>query len=186
MKQIRTFFLILVLFSLACQMPIRAAQQEQEQTPIPVATEAAGQLEDQMATAAAELEQTGQVTVTISEAQLTAFVAEQLSANGGDVLTDPQVKLRNGKIEVTGKASVGFLTADAIVILQPYAEQGKLRLSIEEAKFGAVPIPDATLDTLTNTLNQNLDNFTTVNGREFWLETVTVEDGFMTLSGNLE
>jgi tight adherence protein B len=49
MKQIRNFLVMLGLFSLACQMPIRPAQQEQ--TPIPVTTEAAGQFEEQLSTA---------------------------------------------------------------------------------------------------------------------------------------
>jgi uncharacterized protein YpmS len=184
MKPIRTFLLLLVLFSLACQMPIRAASQDS--TSIPISTEAAGQFEDQLATASAELEQTGQVTVIISETQLTSYFAQQLPSSGDVVLTDPQVRLRDGIIEVTGIASVGSLTTDAMVILQPYIEQGNLRLSIQEAKFGAVPIPDAILETLTETLNQNLDNFTTVNGRKFWLETITVADGSMTLSGSLD
>lgn len=184
MKQIRSFLVLLGLFSLACQMPIRAIQPEP--TSIPVSTEAAGQFEDTLATAAAELEQTGQVTVIISETQLTSFVAQQLPANDEYVLTDPQVILRDGNIEVTAIASVGSLSTDAVVILQPYVEQGNLRLSIVDGKFGAIPIPDAILVTLTETLNQNLDYFTTVNGRKFWLETISIADGSMTLSGSLE
>ena len=184
MKQIRTFFLLLVMFSLACQMPIRAAQQDQ--TPIPVTTEAAGQVEEQLATAAVELEQTGQVTVSFSEAQLTSFFAQQLPTSGDVVLTDPQVKLRDGKIEVTGKASIGSLSTDALVILQPYIDQGNLRFSIEEGKLGGLPMPDVTLNFLADTINQNMDYFTTLNGRKFWLEEITIADGTMTLTGRLE
>jgi len=184
MKQIRTFLLLLILFSLACQMPIRAAQQDQ--TPIPVSTEAAGQFEEQLATAAAELEQTGQVTVVFTETQLTSYFTQQLPTSGDVVLTDPQVFLRDGKIQVTGKASVGSLSTDTMVILQPYIDQGNLRFTIEEGKFGSIPMPDVTLNFLSETINQNMEYFTTLNGRKFWLETITIADGLMTLSGSLE
>ena len=184
MKHIRTFLLLLVMFSLACQMPISAAQQDQ--TPIPVTTEAAGQFEEQLATAAAELEQTGQVTVIFSESQLTSFFAQQLPTSGDVILTDPQVILREGKIEVTGKASVGSISTDAMVILQPYIDQGNIRFTIDEGKFGSIPMPDVTLNFLSETINQNMDYFTTVNGRKFWLEAITIADGLTTLSGSLE
>ena len=184
MKRFSAFLILLVLTSLACQMPIRAIS-TQTPTLIPVSTEAVGQMENQMATAAAELEQTGQVTVTFTETQLTSYFAQQLSTSGEMMLTDPQVILANDTIEVTGTAAVGKLKSNTQIILEPYADQGNLRMTILEAKFGKLPVPDAILKTLTNTLNQNLDNLTSINGQKFWLETIEIADGTMTLSGRL-
>ncbi len=184
-KRLTLFVLLLLLTGLACQAPVRLAATETP-SPIPVTTEAAGELESRLATAAAELETTGQVTVTFTENQITSYIVQQLAATQETRLSDPQVTLQDGLIEVTGKVSVSLIKANARIVLEPYVDQGDLRMAIREAKFGSIPIPDATLEELTATLNQNLSEFTSINGRKFRLEVITITDGTMTLSGKLD
>ncbi len=185
MKKMITFLLLLILTSLACSLPFRGSATV-EPTSIPVSTAAAGEVEDQMATAAAELEVNGQVSVILTDTQLTSYIAQKLALNEDSPLTNPQVILQNGQIEVTGKATIGILTAPATIILEPYANQGNLGITIKEAKLGSVPLPQSTLDSISQTLNENLNDLITIRGDKFYLETIAISDGSLTLSGHLQ
>ncbi|HMN58855.1 MAG TPA: hypothetical protein PJ988_00740 [Anaerolinea sp.] len=184
MKKIAILFAILILASLACQLPSRAAPTEQPT--VPVSTEAAGEAESVLATAAAELRASGKVSVTLTETQLTSYIAQRIAAQPDSPIQDPQVILQNGEIEITGKAKVGILSANASIILEPYADNGNLRVNIRGAKFGSVPVPDATIESLSQTLNQNLNDLITIQGEKFYLETIAIADGTLTLSGTLQ
>jgi hypothetical protein len=182
MKRIGAFITILILTSLACQLPLRRSATP-EPTPIPVSTEAAGQVEDQLATAAAELEQTGSVTITFTEAQITSYIANKMIASNQDFFQNPQVLLQDGAIDISGQAKIGMLSSKARLVLEPYADQGNLYIRIRSGKFGSIPVPDATLQSLSETINQNLNELITVNGQKFWLESIQISNGTMTLSG---
>lgn len=185
MKPVYFLMTLLVLVGLACSLPVNRSNDKQlDSTEVPVVVGPA--LEDQMATAAAELSATGQVTVVFTEAQLANYMAERLSTNTDAPLVNPQVLLRDGQIVVSGDLTVAFVKATATFTLRPYIDNGRLQVELVDAKMGSIPIPDDTLTTLTNTINQNLSGLTTIENRQFTLEQVVVADGTITLSGRLD
>jgi len=184
MKKITILFVILILASLACSLPTRTAPTDEPT--VPVSTEAAGEAESVLATAAAELRTSGKISVTLTETQLTSYIAQRIAAQPDSPIKDPQVILQNGEIEITGKASVGILSANASIILEPFANNGNLGVTIREARFGSVPVPDSTIESLSQTLNQNLNDLITIQGEKFYLETIEIGDGTLTLSGTLQ
>jgi uncharacterized protein YpmS len=184
MKKLLVLMVVLILASLACQLPGRAASIAQPT--IVVSKEAAGEVENQLATAAADLNDTGLVTVVFTESQLTSYITEKIADQPDNPIQNPQVLLRDGTIEVTGKAKVGILSTVARLVLEPFANQGNLGVDIREAKLGSLPFPDSTLESISQTLNQNLNDLITVRGDKFYLETISVNDGTLTLSGRLQ
>lgn len=184
MNKILLLIMLLAFTAMACQAPLRiAATSEPER--IVISGEASAEVEQILATAVAELQQTGSVTLSLTEVHLTSYLAEKLAAQPDNPLQNPQIFLRNGVIELTGETSIGDLTANTSLILEPYADQGDFRVSIQEANFGSIPIPEGALNTLADTINQNLGALVTVNGQKFNLQSVVITDGVITLSGNL-
>ncbi len=200
MKKILLLFALLLLTSMACQMPIRAAATPEPER-ILVSGEASAQLQEILATAVAHLQETGSVAVTITEVQLTSYLSEKLASQTDSPLQEPQIRLVDGLIEVTGKASAGPITANATILLEPVAVNGSLNIAIKEANFGSIPLPESTLNSLTDTINQNIGSLATLNNQSFYLDTIAIANhavrsenwryiryanGTMTLSGRLQ
>jgi hypothetical protein len=107
MKNIQIILVICALTaaSLACTMNI-GGPATPDRT-IAVSTEAVGNLETQVQQAL-QSSQDGQVTFVITEEQLTSLLAEKLQSNPDALITDPQVYLSDGTIQIFGKAKKGM------------------------------------------------------------------------------
>ena len=68
-------------------------------------------------TAVANAAQTGTLDLTFTEEQITSYVAIKLAEQADAPFTDPQIFLRDGKLQIFGKAHAGKLTANARIIL---------------------------------------------------------------------
>jgi hypothetical protein len=60
----------------------------------------------------------GSISVTLDEAQLTSIVASELAQRPDPFLNEPLVLLRNGQIELYGKARTGIFTANVSIFVQ--------------------------------------------------------------------
>jgi uncharacterized protein YpmS len=152
-------------------------------TLIPASTEDALQFEQKVTEAVKQLEQSGTITLTITENQLTAFIIQQLQSQTDVPFKDPQVLLRNNQIEVSGTVTSSILTAPGSMVLVPVVDQGNLKINVQSAKIGSIPIPQSTLDSLSNTINQNINSLISVNGTPLDIQSLQVADGQMTITG---
>jgi len=183
MKPFLFLSVLLLSIGLACSLPIRATQPSSNT--IIASGEAAAELESNVATAVAQLEQTGSASLTITENQLTSYLAEKLASQPDSPIQNVQIRLENGSIQLTGQMSVSSLSADLSLTMQPYVDQGNLQVIIQEGQIGSIPLPDATLKTLTQTINQEMVGLVTFHGQQFKLESVSMDNGSMTLKGVL-
>ena len=183
MKRISFFLLVLVLSSVACGLPTRDLPPTP--TAIPVDPAQAQALEDQLATAAAELEAGNLVTLTFTDSQLTSYFAKQLGQQSEFSFADPQVRLTGGNIEVSGKITIEKLSAQAKLVFSTYVAEGRLRMELLDAKLGALPVPDRFLNQINDTMNANMDDMTSVDGRKLDIQSVTVGEGVMTIVGQM-
>lgn len=179
------FFLSVLLLSigLACSLPLRGTQPPS--TAIMASGEAAAELESNVATAVAQLEQTGSASLTISENQLTSYLAVKLASQPDSPIQNAQIRLGNGSIQLTGQMSLSSLSTDLSLTMQPYIDQGNLQVTIQEGQIGSLPLPEATLKTLTQTINQEMVGLVTFQGQQLKLESISIDDGSMTLKGVL-
>jgi uncharacterized protein YpmS len=174
--------LLLAAASLACQAPLKAIPTPTP-TLIPASTEDALQFEQRVTEAVKQLEDTGTITLTITESQLTAFIIQQLQSQNDVPFKDPQVLLRNNQIEVSGTVTSGIINAPGSMVLVPVVDQGNLKINVQSAKIGSVPVPQGTLDNLSTLINQNIDSLISVNGTPLEIQSLQVSDGQMTITG---
>lgn len=182
MRNARLWMLItiLTLAALACALP---GGSKLPASPIPVSTAAATQMQEAVKTAVAEAAETGQLNLTLTEEQLTSYVALQLAEQASTPITDPQIFLRDDKIQMFGTVDTGQVTAQAqVVIAVAIDAEGQLALTIEKADFGPIPVPQSLLENISTAIDQALTQQT---GGNAVLSSVTIVDGQITLTGTV-
>ncbi|MGC1377149.1 MAG: hypothetical protein WA821_13040 [Anaerolineales bacterium] len=197
MKKMRTAILPLILplalAALACTIFVGGP--DYPKTPVPVSTEAVGSLDDQFHAAETAAADSGTLTLTINESQITSLLADKLAeqtdpstgSSQAPFITDPQVYLRDGQIQIYGKAAQGNLQANVRIILSATLDDnGKPVISVVSADFGPLPVAES----LNNAISKMVDEaFTGAIGPAaigFRLESLTIADGVMTLTGRVK
>jgi len=98
---------------------------------------------------------TDEVTLVISEQQLTSFLSERFESDEEPILQHPQVFLRDGEIRIYGTASAGIFEAGALLSIQPIVSSGgDVEFIITMAEFGPVPAPGALTTVLSELLTE--------------------------------
>jgi hypothetical protein len=177
--------LALVVASLACSLGGAKATATAQPTPIPVSSEAAGELEGVWATAVAGPND-GQVSVVMTEEQLTSSIAINLAKNPDSPIKDPQIRLRDGKMTMTANATLQGVKSPVEIIMSAAPDaDGVLKVSIEEAKLGILPMPAALRDSASATINELLSGQFGPQATGVKISAVTIADGQMVLTGTL-
>ncbi len=176
---------VLVLALLACTISVGGPDYPQER--IPVSTEAAGEIQFAMQTAAALGMQTGTITLVITEPQLTSYLAYKLQAQQDPFITDPQVQLRDGRITVYGTAQQGYFRATVKIVLSAGIDaQGQLKIELESADFGPLPVPEALRNVITATVQEAYTGAVGPAATGIRIESITLADGTMTVVGQIK
>ena len=100
---------------------------------------------------------TGEITLVITEQQLTSFLSERIESDEEPILRRPQIFLRDGEIRIYGTASAGVFEAGALLSIQPIVSSGgDVEFDITTAEFGPVPAPGALTTVLSELLTEAL------------------------------
>jgi hypothetical protein len=125
--------------------------------PLAVSTEAAGHLE-------ARIQQNlggepgQQFIMQMTDAEVTSLVATELAKYDESPVTDPKIWFTKGKIYGTGRlVNVLPIETEFYVIATPRIQDGRVVIVIEEFSAGALPIPDSVLDTISQSINETVD-----------------------------
>ena len=124
---------------------------------IAVSTQAAGQLESRIEQSLRG--QPGQQFILrMGDDEVTSLVAAKLAQYEGYIVTNPQIWFTRGKIYGTGKL-VGFLPIDTefFIIATARVQDGKVVVEMEKASTGSLPLPSAALDTISQSINQTVE-----------------------------
>jgi hypothetical protein len=155
---VRVLVAILVLFGTACG-PCNLLSSEVPTPPHPIAvsTEAAAQLESRIQQNLGG--QPGQQFIMrMTDAEVTSLVATKLDEYGDSPVSDPQIWFTKGKIYGTGRLTrVIPIETDFYVVAMARIEDGRVVITIEESSAGALPIPDGLLDTISQSINETVD-----------------------------
>jgi hypothetical protein len=173
----------LALASLACDLSVSGPAAPG--SPIPVSTEAAGQVPE-LWKAAATNAANQQLSVTITEEQLTSFVAIKLQDNPDAPVKDIQVFLRDGKIQIFGKAQGGSVNTTALIVIAvSVTPEGTALFTVEQADFGPLPVPSSLLEGLSSTLNEAFTGQVGSVASGFRVTSITIADGQMAITGTV-
>lgn len=173
---------ILLLSILACTIHVGGPTYPSQE--VPVSTAAAVDLESAVQTAVAAESNTGKVTLVITEAQLTSYLAARLQTESGSIFTNPQVYLRDGQIRIYGTVHQGnFQVTSLIVVTAGVDSQGQLKIELTSADFGPLPVPAGLKNIITAGIQEAYTGAIGPAAVGFRLESITVADGTMTIVG---
>jgi len=175
----------LTLGILACTMKIVGPAYP---TPaIPISTEAVGELQSTLEAAVSAESSSGQVTLVITESQLTSYLTYWLQAQSQPILTNLQVYLQSGQIHLYGTAMEGYFEATIGVVLSAGVDsQGQLKIDLTSADFGPVPVPSGFLDVITTSIKEAYTSALGPVATGFRLDSITISDGIMTIVGRMK
>jgi len=175
-------FILIMVVSLACNLGKRATP-----TPEPtisVSTEAVNSLQAEAEKAAEAMSSTGQATLTLSEEELTSLLTFELQKQENPPLREPQIRLRDGQVRISGKVQQGGSAVSVQLTLTLSADSnGRLQYEILSAKVGPLSLPDLLLEQLTAQLDQAFENNIYPRMEDMYIETITIQDGVMTIQG---
>ena len=184
--RITIFITSLVLASLACSMFVGGPDYP-EQT-VPISADEAFTVENLIEQALVSGAETGVITMQLTESQLTSFMADKLAQQANPPFTEPQILLRNGQMLMYGKIKRGWLTANMLitmnVTIDPVA--GTPKIEIASADFGPIPAPAGINSALSALIDEAFTGSFGPVAVGFRLETISIADGFMTITGRIK
>lgn len=185
------FLLTLVLTSLACMINVGGPDYS-SLPPVPVSTEYAQSIRDEVQRAFEEGAQTGSITLNLTEEQITSYLATRfqndpgLQRNSQPLITEPQVYLQDGQMQIYGKTQQGMFTANiGIVVSVGVDENGQPKIEIASADFGPLPAPEGLRDSVEAMVREAYTGSLGPVATGLRIETITIANGIMSVSGRI-
>lgn len=185
------FLFALMLTSLACTIFVGGPDYS-TLPQIPASTEAAQSMQDEVKRAFEEGMQTGTITLNFTEPQITSYLAARLKSDPNlqqdskPFITDPQVYLRDGQMQIYGKTQQGMFTANIGVIVNVGVdENGQPKIEIASADFGPLPAPKGLTSAIAAMVREAYTGSLGPVATGLRIESITITDGIMTISGRI-
>ncbi len=175
----------LLLATLACSIFVGGPAYPEETAPATTAT--APSLQDQVGQAVATGASTGEVSLQITEGQLTAYLAQQVSAESNPVITNPRVYLQSGQMKIYGQATTGIFTGNVSITLQASVDsQGQPTLDVVQTDFGPIAAPQGFNEAVAASVREAFTGWLGPVATGFRLQSITIGDGVMTVTGRFK
>ena len=176
----------LILMSLACSIDVGGPEYPAQ--PVPSSPADAQALRDMIQQAIVTGAETGVITLQINESQLTAFIAEKVALQTDPPFTDPIILLRNGQMQMYGKITQGWFTANMLIVMNVTIDPatGEPMIQIASADFGPFPAPEGVNNAISAVIDEAFTGSFGPVASGFRLETVTIADGLMTMTGRIK
>jgi uncharacterized protein YpmS len=184
-KHLYTALFALILATLACT--INVGGPDYPDTTIPISTEAVEEMKQSIQEALAAGAASGQATILINEIQLTSYLAFKLQEQPEPFLTNPQVYLQDGAIQIYGTAQSGYFLATARIVFTASADaNGELVIELSEADFGPLPVPDGLKEAVTAIVSEAYTGALGPVATGFRIEAIVISDGMMAITGRIK
>ena len=191
-KGLPLFLLSLVVTSLACTIFVGGPDYS-NLPPIPVSAEAAESIKEELRRAFEAAAQTGVITINITEPQITSYLAARLQTDASlqqsdkkPLMTDPQVYLRDGQMQIYGKTHQGIFTANISIIVSVGVDaEGQPLIEITSADFGPFPAPKGLKDAITAMVREAYTDSLGPVATGLRIETISIANGVMTITGRI-
>ena len=186
------FITTLILTSLACTIFVGGPDYS-TLAPIPVSAEAAESIKEEMRRAFEAGLETGVVTFNLTEPQITSYLAQRLQTDQAlqqtdrtPLITDPQVYLRDGQMQIYGKTQQGIFAANiGIIVSVGVDEAGQPKIEIVSADFGPFPAPEGIKDAITALIREAYTGSLGPVATGLRIETIAIANGVMTVTGRI-
>jgi hypothetical protein len=203
----KQLLITIVMLSLVTACTFNAGGPKYPQASIPISPEAVQSLQQAMTDATAQGALSGEFSLTITETQLTSTLALNLTQQNlagpaepaapgevveqpnpqeqiASVVSNPQVHLQDGQIQIYGTLQYGFVSATGRVVLTVAPDtQGNMMIELTEMDFGSLPLPDGLKSTVSSALTDSINGAFGPITTRFRIESITIADGSMILTG---
>ncbi|MHC1784702.1 MAG: hypothetical protein AB9891_18450 [Anaerolineaceae bacterium] len=174
---------VLAVSTLSCQMNI-GGPTIPEVTQVPVSAEEVQNLENSIKTNFDTAAEGEPISFSVTQEQLTYYVAKHISETPASFVQNPQVFLRNGQIEIYGQAVSGSFSGNVMVVFHAVIDEtGAPVIQLATADFGPIPVPEGMMDGVSAMMNEALTGSLGTTASGFKLDSITIEDGVMTITG---
>ncbi|MGB5846252.1 MAG: hypothetical protein WBG94_17550 [Anaerolineales bacterium] len=186
MKQYKMMVLIifvLVLSSLACNLGFgKPATPEFE---LPVITQALDNSANNLAGPGLDTEIQGIPHLEITENQLASLMEDELEQRVGDQITNLQVYLQNGQIQILGDLNTQGISAPAKVVFDVSIDPvGRPILSIISSSIGPFPIPGDLVAEVEVLINKAFQEKVLTLAPNMHIDNIVIQEGIMTIYGH--
>ncbi len=180
------FFTTLLLTSLACSIFIGGPDYP-EQT-VTASPDEALSMQAQIEQALLSGAESGIVTLQITESQLTSYMVQKMQEQENPPFTEPLVLLRNGQMLLYGKINRGMFDAHMLITMNVSIDptSGMPKIEIASADFGPIPAPEGANSAISAIIDEAFTGSMGPVAIGFRLETITIADGVMTLTGRIK
>ena len=176
--------IVTLLVCIACVLNIGGP--DYPQIAIPVSTEELANMQNQIEQAVIQGALNGEITLFITESQITSYLNAKLETQDNPLFTDPQVYLQDGKILVYGTVTKGYFQATVELILTATIDaNGKLVLEFSSADFGPLAVPDNLKEVITSLVTEAYTGSLGPVATGFQLEGIVISDGMMMIVGKI-
>ena len=185
------FFFTLILSTIACTVFVGGPDYS-DRAPIPVSIDAAESLKDEIKRAFEAGAATGEVTINITETQITSVLAirlqtdQNLQQDSKPLITDPQVYLRDGQMQIFGKTQQGMFAANiGIIVAVGVDENARPKIEILSADFGPLPAPEGLNTAISAMIQEAYTGSIGPVATGLRIQTILIADGMMTINGRI-
>ena len=186
------FLTILLLTSLACTVFVGGPDYSSLPA-IPVSAEAAASIQQEIQRAVAAAAETGVITVNLTEPQITSYLAQRLQTDPSlqqpdkkPLITEPQVYLRDGQMQIYGKTQQGMFAANIGIIVNMGVDvNGQPQIDVVSADFGPFPAPDGLKDAITAMVREAYTGSLGPVATGLRIEAISIANGVMTVTGRV-
>jgi hypothetical protein len=181
-----------VLTSLACTVFVGGPDYS-TLPPIPISAEAAQSIQAEIQRAIEAAAQTGVITVNLTEPQITSYLAARLQTDPNlqqsdqkPLITDPQVYLRDGQMQIYGKTQQGMFAANiGIIVSMGVDANGQPQIDIVSADFGPLPAPEGLKEAITAMVREAYTGSLGPVATGLRIESISIANGIMTVTGRI-
>jgi hypothetical protein len=179
-------FIILLFSTTACTIFVGGPDYPTQT--VPVSTDEVQTMQTQIEQAINAGAETGVVTFQITESQLTSYIALKMQGQTNPPFTEPLVLLRNGQMQIYGKIDRSIFAANMVITMNVSIDPatGQPKIEIASADFGPIPAPEGVNSAISAIIEEAFTGSLGPVALGFRLETISIADGIMTMTGRIK
>jgi uncharacterized protein YpmS len=152
------------------------------ETPVVVSTKSAETLATEVSSVIANAKPGESIVLEVTEEELTSAAITEIQSSGENRIQNLQIRLRDGKMIITGDVSQSGLSLPLSVSLTFTIDaNGQPRSKVLEGSVGPFSLPESYLTEITSELDKALMKELNAESSNLVVESITIADGRMTL-----
>jgi len=152
------------------------------EAPVTIPTESIETLTTEVSSVISNAKPGESIVLEVTEEQLTSAAITELQSSGENRIQNLQIRLRDGKMIITGDVNQGGLSLPlSVSLIFTIDAKGQPHSQVAEGSVGPFSLPESYLTEITSQLDKALINELNPDSENLIVESITIADGRMTL-----